>query len=272
MPRRCLQAHWLAPQALGCVSEVTAYPCPALPPRCPHQAEPLGPRTAPAPTLYIAPARPPPAGQVACGFVFLLPSRRRLCLHLSLSRTPHCPGVRGCSSQHPCPEHPQCQKCWWAGSLVCSRGMLGACAPAACSQPGYFIQELGGGLWHPPAPAALPRWPSTHGKPGEEGAGAARCTGGRCSCPLPPQEQGRAVAASRSLPQLPSVLFIEQVLAWWPLFNSKAFKRGTNREILPLAWRTATVLMDFFKTTLGLGASPSPSAFAVCIRAGTVTP
>lgn len=96
--------------------------------------------------------------------------------------------------------------------------------------------------------------------------------GGRCSCPLPPQEQGRAVAASRSLPQLPSVLFIEQVLAWWPLFNSKAFKRGTNREILPLAWRTATVLMDFFKTTLGLGASPSPSAFAVCIRAGTVAP
>lgn len=144
--------------------------------------------------------------------------------------------------------------------------------PAACSQPGYFIQELSGGLWHPPAPAALPRWPSTHGKPGEEGAGAARCTGGRCSCPLPPQEQGRAVAASHSLPQLPSVLFIEQVLAWWPLFNSKAFKRGTNREILLLAWRTATVLMDFFKTTLGLGASPSPSAFAVCVRAGTVAP
>lgn len=78
--------------------------------------------------------------------------------------------------------------------------------------------------------------------------------------PLTQQEQGRA---PRSLPQLPSILFIERVLAWWLLFNREAFERGTNGEILPLAWRTATVLMDFFfKTTLGLGASPSPSTFA----------
>lgn len=127
VPGGCLRA----PRALGCVSEVSASPCPASPPRCPPQAEPQGPCTAPAPPLYIAPAHPPPAPQVACGFVFLLPSRRRLCLRLSLSRTPH-------------------------------------------------------------------RWPSTHGKPGEEGAGAA--PGGAAPAPRPSRSRAESPARSRSSP------------------------------------------------------------------------
>lgn len=149
-------------------------PVPGFAPPLSPQAEPQGPSTAPAPPLYIAPARPPPAGQVACGFVFLLPSRRRLCLRLSLSRTPHCAG---------------------------------------------------------PAPV---------GNQARKVLGPHR---GELLLPLAQQEQGRA---PRSFPQLPSILFIERVLGWWLLFNSKAFKRGTNGEILPLAWRAATVLMDFF--------------------------
>lgn len=170
VPGGCLQA----PRALGCVSEVSASPCPASPPRCPPRLNPRGRAQPRHPPLYIAPARPPPAGQVACGFVFLLPSRRRLCLRLSLSRTPHCAG---------------------------------------------------------PAPV---------GNQARKVLGPHR---GELLLPLAQQEQGRA---PRSFPQLPSILFIERVLGWWLLFNSKAFKRGTNGEILPLAWRAATVLMDFF--------------------------